>query len=176
MVENLNSGCGCSFEERRATISEPYRFVDSGLPNVYLSGVRYKTCVKCGKQSADIPAVKQLLAVIARAVVESESPLTGPEIRFLRKRIGKKSSEFGRIIGVTVEQVSRWENGHNLPEESADKLIRIFYCILSGDPKLRAKLDKHMESWLAQFRREPQTPCIRANLYRDTWRTSSCAA
>jgi putative zinc finger/helix-turn-helix YgiT family protein len=116
-------------EEKKATSDLPYHFVGSGLPNVYLIGIKYKVCKTCAGQAADIPAIKQLMQVIARAVVESEAPLTGPEIRFLRKRLGKKSSEFGRLIGVTAEQVSRWENEHNPPERSADKLIRVFYSI-----------------------------------------------
>jgi putative zinc finger/helix-turn-helix YgiT family protein len=176
MVEINSHACKCSFEERKATPAALYHFVDSGLPNVYLAGIKYRVCLKCGKQSAEIPAVKQLLAVIARAVVESESPLTGAEIRFLRKRIGKKASDFAKIIGVTPEQVSRWENEHNPPEQSADKLIRVFYCLLSGDRQLHTKVDKHIESWLAQFPKEVQPPCIRAKLWRDTWKASPCFA
>jgi putative zinc finger/helix-turn-helix YgiT family protein len=132
----------------KSSIERPYHFVDSGLPNVYLVGVTYRTCKTCGKQSATIPAVKDLMIKLARTVVEDEAPLTGHEIRFLRKRLGKKSADFGRIIGVGAEQVSRWENDHNKPEESADKLIRVYYCLLSGDRELRTKVEKQIESWL----------------------------
>jgi putative zinc finger/helix-turn-helix YgiT family protein len=176
MVANTNHSCGCSFEERKATLNNPYHFVDSGLPSVYLAGVKYRVCVQCGKRSADIPALKQLMAVIAQAIIENESPLTGPEIRFLRKRVGKKSSEFAKIIGVTPEQVSRWENGHNRPEVSADKLIRVFYCLLSDNRELRAKVDKHIGPWLAALPGEVQTPCIRAKLLRNTWTAAPCPA
>src|SRR5208337_3441364 len=46
-------------QEFRATMDDPYHFVDSGLPNVYLSGIRYFRC-ECGQEMADIPAIKQL--------------------------------------------------------------------------------------------------------------------
>ena len=158
-------------KEMRATPDAPYHFVDSGLPNVYLVGIKYQVCKKCGMQAADIPAVKQLMQVIARSIVENEAALTGLEIRFLRKRLGKKSSEFARIIGVSDEQVSRWENGHNLPEQSADKLIRIFYGILSGDRKLRRKIDEHIECWLSALTGEGKIPDICAKLRNREWKT-----
>ena len=131
VTTNTINSCEFSCEERKATLTAPYHFVDSGLPGVFLVGIKYRVCVRCRRQSADIPAVKQLMAALAQAIVENESPLTGPEIRFLRKRLGKKSSEFAKIIGVTLEQVSRWENGHNPPEASADKLIRVDGCTCS---------------------------------------------
>ncbi len=156
------------FEWRKATREEPYHFVDSGLPNVYLVGIKYRICA-CGTQSADIPAVKSLMVVIARAVVKKPAPLSGPEIRFLRKRLGKKSAVFGKIIGVTEEQVSRWENDKNSPEESADKLIRVFYCHLSGDAALRSQLDEHLEAWLATLPKQDQTCPLTARLRGNEW-------
>ena len=158
------------FEERVATLKAPYHFVDSGLPNAYLAGIKYRVCRQCEKQSADIPALKQLMQSIARAVVSSEGPLTGPEIRFLRKRLGLKASAFARIIGVTNEQVSRWENGQNQPEQSADKLIRIFYCVLSRDRALRHKVDENIESWLTGLTGEGPASSIRARLRNREWK------
>jgi putative zinc finger/helix-turn-helix YgiT family protein len=162
-------------KERRATPEEPYHFVESGLPNVYLVGIKYRVCDTCKMQSADIPAVKQLMEVIARAVVVNDAPLTGLEIRFLRKRLGKKSSDFARLIGVSSEQVSRWENGHNPPEKSADRLIRVFYSMLSGDRKLRHKIDEDIECWLGTLTGEGQISEIRAKLRNNEWKTELAA-
>ncbi len=157
-------------KEHRATPNTPYHFVSSGLPNVYLLGIKYQVCKICGTQSADIPAIKQLMNVIGKAVVESDVPLTGPEIRFLRKRLGKKSSDFARLVGVTVEQVSRWENGHNHPERSADKLIRILYLALSGDRKLRGKISLEIESWMNPQAENGRVSEIRAKLRNHEWK------
>lgn len=164
------------FKEHKATREAAYHFVDSGLPNVYLSGIKYQVCETCGQQCADIPAIKQLMQVIARAIVQSEAPLTGPEIRFLRKRLGKKSSEFARIVGVTNEQVSRWENDHNPPEQSADRLIRIFYSIHSGDRKLKHMIDEDIERWLDTLTGEGQISDIRAKLRNREWKTEPVLA
>ncbi len=155
MVEAAEQDCRNFSEIRQATRAKPYHFAECGLPNVYLVGIRYLICRKCGTQAAEIPAVKQLLGLIARIVVEGEGKLTGAEIRFLRKRLGKKASEFARMVGVTPEQVSRWENDSNPPEPSADKLIRLYYALLSGDRRLQRKLHRDMhaelESWLARL-------------------------
>jgi putative zinc finger/helix-turn-helix YgiT family protein len=163
-------------EELKATSAAPYHFVGSGLPNVYLIGIRYRHCKICGNRAADIPAIKNLMQVIARAVVESEAPLTGLEIRFLRKRLGKKSSDFGRLIGVTAEQVSRWENSHNPPERSADKLIRVFYSMLSGDRKLKYKMSQDIEDWLSTVANDGEVPNIRAKLWNHEWKAEPVPA
>ena len=176
MVGYNTHDCRRSLRKRRATLENPYRFVDSGLPNVYLAGIRYGICRVCGMQSADIPAVKNLMMLLGRTIVESDAPLTGAEIRFLRKRLGIKSSEFAKIIGVSSEQVSRWENGRNQPEESADKLIRVFYCHLSGDRELRKKVDKHMDSWLHAWSGGGQPGGILAKLRKDEWKAESVPA
>src|SRR3970040_370311 len=103
MVDRETHDCRNSCEEEKASFRNPYHFVESGLPNVYLVGVKYRVCRVCGAQSDDIPAIKNLMMALGRIIVESKAPLTGAEIRFLRKRLGKKSSEFARIIGVTTE-------------------------------------------------------------------------
>ena len=95
-------------EECKATPESPYHFVGSGLPNVYLVGIKSSLCKSCKEQAADIPAIKQLMTVIARAIIENEAHLTGPEVRFLRKRLGKKSADFAQLVGVWDRAVFLW--------------------------------------------------------------------
>ena len=168
MVKQTSHECRNSSEERAATSESPYHFIDSGLPNVFLVGINFRVCESCGMQSADIPAIKNLLMVIARTIVENEAPLTGPEIRFLRKRIGEKATDFSKHIGVTPEQVSRWENGHNPPELSADRLIRIMYSLSSDDDELKAKINRQIGPWLAAWGKG-QLASIRASLHDQHW-------
>src|ERR1035441_4255646 len=77
--------------EHLATDQHPFHFTDSGLDNVYLVGIKYFTSPD-GRVVAEIPALKQLMRLIARDLVLSKSDLTGPEVRFLRKRLGKKAT------------------------------------------------------------------------------------
>lgn len=121
--------------EKLATEAEPFHFVDSGLPNVYLVGIKYFVC-DCGRVVAEIPAVKQLMRLIAHDLVISPFDLTGTEVRFLRKRLGKKASEYCTYLGVEPETLSRIENGKQPLSVQAQKLARLSYCIFSGDPNL----------------------------------------
>jgi len=127
--------CTARRVEKFATAEEPFHFLDSGLPNVYLVGIRYFVC-ECGNIVAGIPAVKQLMQLIARDLVTSPLDLTGAELRFLRKRLGKKATEYCTYLGVTPETLSRVESGKQAISIQSQKLARLSYCVFSEDPHL----------------------------------------
>jgi DNA-binding transcriptional regulator YiaG len=170
--------CRASAEKREATLENPYHFVESGLPDVYLVGIDYYVCEKCRKQSADIPFLKDLMIKIARTVVRQETPLDNNEIRFLRKRLGKKSSEFAKIIGVTPEHLSRLESdsGEYSTSESADKFIRIYYSLLSGDETLKDIMNSHIDAYIASLHGQVRTTRVQAELHHDEWEAESVPA
>lgn len=177
MVDHAQHDCRNSFAEKTATINSPYHFIDAGVPNVNLVGIKYRVCTVCGKQSADIPSARNLMMAIARTIVENDASLTGADIRFLRKRLGKKSADFARLVGVTKEQVSRWENDNNPPQHSADKLIRVLYCLESGDYELRRAFDSRIAEWLTAWAGEGQLSGIRAKLTdKEEWEAEALAA
>lgn len=124
--------------------------MDSGLPNVFLIGIRFVTC-ECGRVIADIPAIKQLHQLIARDLVHKAEALTGDEIRFLRKRLGKKSIEFAREIGVDPATMSRIENGRQSAGEPTDKLIRLRYAISASDDVLLHDLAQDVDRLLREW-------------------------
>jgi DNA-binding transcriptional regulator YiaG len=138
--------------EYTATPEQPYHYVGSGLSNVYLVGVKYWICEKCKQQAAEIPALSHLLAALGRALVAKKSPLTGPQVRFLRKRLSRRAVEFAHIIGITPQRLSTMEATENPPlSEGRDKLVRFVYACLSGDQKLKDHLvdQDRVEKWLA---------------------------
>ena len=121
--------------EHFATEDKPFHFTDSGLDNVYLVGIKYFTC-ECGNISAEIPALKRLMQLIACDIVKSQSNLEGAEIKFLRKRLGKKATEYCKFLAIEPETLSRIENGKMPASGATDKLARLTYAILSEDPNL----------------------------------------
>jgi DNA-binding transcriptional regulator YiaG len=140
--------CKAHKKEMRATLEHPYHFLDSGLSNVYLLGIKYWTCEQCDRQAAEIPALEELMSVMAKSVVMKPALLKGEEIRFLRKRIGKKASEFAELINKTPEHLSKLENDQvSLPEET-DKLIRLTYGMLCGDQQLLVDIAAIAEQWM----------------------------
>lgn len=118
-----------------ATEEKPFQFTDSGLDNVYLVGIKYFV-YEDGRTVAEIPALKQLLKLIAKDLVFSSSGLNGSEIRFLRKRLGTKSVDMAARLRIELETLSRIENGKQPVSPQIDLLTRMVYCVLSGDPEL----------------------------------------
>lgn len=164
--------CGKILQEKTATAARPYRFADSGLPDVYLSGIKYYRCAS-RHVFADIPELDHLLALIARDLCAKPGPLSGDEVRFLRKRLGERAADFAKAISVEPESLSRIENGHTPAGMRVDKLIRYHYAIQSGDPALIAEL-KHAIGRIAEGR--PKSATVRAHIAPGTaWRSQTAA-
>jgi len=160
--------------ERFATGKSPYHFTDSGLDYVYLSGIAYFKC-RNGHRLADIPAVEQLMELIARDVVEKPAALTGPEIKFLRKRLSKKAVDFAKEIGLEPETLSRIENSKRQAKESTDKLIRLYYAVSSGDPVLLKELQTALVDLLTRWTETQSKKKLMAKVTDNAWETEAVA-
>ena len=110
---------------RLTTKRENYRYTACGLPNVTLIGVQVRRCAKCGDHEVVIPRIEELHRVLAAAVVRQATRLTKDEIRFLRKYLGYSGVDFAKVIGVSAETISRWENAREKIASSTEKLIRM---------------------------------------------------
>ena len=114
--------CGGKLKARK----ENYRYLACGLPNVTLKGVEVRRCGTCGDHEVVIPRIEKLHEVLAMAIVKQEARLSGAEVRFLRKQLGYSGADFARLIGVSPETVSRWENDKETMGPSAERLLRMF--------------------------------------------------
>jgi|SRR5579864_2027651 len=162
--------------EQIATTDKPYHFQESGLSNIYLVGIRYLV-YKSGKIVPEIPAIKPLLQLIARDLIEKPSALTGEEIRFLRKRLGKKQIEVAHDIGIEPETLSRCENGHQKLGESNDKFLRLYYAFSATDDlrlnELRTEIRKMLSEW-HEDERGPAKKTV-AKVANDEWELQNVA-
>lgn len=124
----MNAGCEkCGGE----TIIERgrYHYTESGLDNVYLENVELRICKSCGVVTPRLYRMKKLHETIGRAVALKDSPLTGAEIRYLRKHLGMKSKDWAALLHSDASTVSRWENGEQRPGQQSDALIRAVYFL-----------------------------------------------
>ena len=142
-----------------ATEASPFHFVDSGLDNVYLVGIKYFVN-EDGSVMAEIPALKQLMRLIARDIVMSSKDLTGKEVRFLRKRLGKKATEYCTYLGIGPEMLSRVENGSTKVSIQVQKLSRLSYCVFSEDSKLMECAKSILQSIVEDLSLRQQEPKI----------------
>lgn len=118
--------CGSKDVEKN---TEDWRYRESGLDNVILGGITVYRCKSCNEVMPEIPQMDTLHKLIALHVIEKNEPLTGKEIRFLRKEMGLSSVELAKQFGVTKVTVSRWENDAERIGTANDKLIRLRYCL-----------------------------------------------
>lgn len=171
----MQHDCYEAARPKRATARAPYHFTECGLPGVWLSGIRYFECPSCSAQSAEIPAVSQLLALIARALVEKGSKLRGAEIRFLRKRLGKKAVEVSAALGITPETFSKYENDKLEVSDTVDGLVRTLYAFGSADRQLLKLFRQRLPEILANRARHRKPAAITASIRRNGWITESAA-
>jgi DNA-binding transcriptional regulator YiaG len=117
--------CNTKIVERRATFESPYHYTMSGLKHVFLAGITIRRCIHCATESAVIPRIAELHKVIAESIAEQPEPLTGEQLRYLRKYAGFSSKRFAALLEFSVSHLSRFENGaYRTLGGPADKLAR----------------------------------------------------
>jgi DNA-binding transcriptional regulator YiaG len=114
---------------RVSTAHEPFRFVGSGLGNLYLVGVEYEVG-EDGLQAGAIPCVPELMGAVGRELAVKDTKLKAEEVRFLRKRLRVASKRFAGMVGVGVEQYSRIENGAATITPTVERVVRLLYAVL----------------------------------------------
>ena len=168
----------CSNQTRQelwATVGNPYHFVDSGLDNVFLIGIKYRKCA-CGEIVAEIPSIKQLLTLIARDVVEQKFSLSGTEIRFLRKCLRMKQLDFAKQLGVEAGTLCRIENGHDPVSERTDKFVRLYYAVASKDPVLLGQIQRDLAERFSSWQHLTSPKKIVAHMTEDNEWTADLVA
>lgn len=143
--------CGTTMKYRK---EQNYRYRESGLNNVIVV-VPVHSCPKCGEVLPEIRDIKGLHAAIADHLFGKRTPLTGAEIRFLRKQMGMKAKELAAILGVDAVTVSRWETGTKRVGDVTDRLVRclyLFHRIWAGREVLPARSFERIREDLSQIR------------------------
>ncbi len=131
--------CPACGRRMRRTIRDHYPYVESGLTNVRLNGVPVYGC-PCGEELVELPRVHTLHTVIAQKLVTKPAPLSGPELRFVRKFVGLKAVDLAKDLGVSPVTVSRWENEEESIGKTNDQLFR-FRMVLKVVEEQRAQAE-----------------------------------
>jgi putative transcriptional regulator len=135
--------------ERSLIKTQKYQYDLSGLDNVFLDNIEVYSCSRCLVQVPIIPKILKLHNTIAFAVVCKNSPLTGAEIRFLRKNLRVKSQDWAKLLRSKKETVSRWENDSQAISPQSDLLIRYVYLRLLEERK-ELRLEKKIAEILSE--------------------------
>lgn len=105
---------------------EPYCYTESGLDDVYLLSGYEKEQTAYG-EGVSIKDVDELHKAIGCALATQKKFLSGKELRFLRKEMDLTQVEIGQLVGLSDQQVARWEKDKYEIPSAADYVIRFFY-------------------------------------------------
>jgi putative zinc finger/helix-turn-helix YgiT family protein len=106
---------------------EIYHYKECGIDRVYLNNVKVRVCKKCDAKFPRLPRIMQVHKTLGEAIALQPSPLSGLDIRLLRKQLGLRTYEWASMIGITPKTLSQWESSEQLIENKSDALIRLLY-------------------------------------------------
>jgi len=106
---------------------QTYRYSECGLDNVYLLNVDLYVCEACGERLPILHRIDELHESLARAVALKPAPLSGAEIRFLRKELGLSGRKWAALLRIDHTTLSRWENDAQERSQHNDLLIRLLF-------------------------------------------------
>jgi putative transcriptional regulator len=126
-----------------------------GLDNIYLGGgfMRHQTRYGNGVSIDDIEGLHR---AIGRTLVAEDRPLTGKEIRFLRKEMKYTQERLAELVKVSDQAVARWEKGENEIPGSAEIVIRALYRQHIGDSVNVRKMAEQFVRSMAKKATGPQ--------------------
>ncbi|MCA1778640.1 MAG: hypothetical protein LC637_04455 [Xanthomonadaceae bacterium] len=104
-----------------------YHYRECGLPNICLLN-GYRTLETEYGEAVSIEDVEGLHAAMCQTLVEEKpSPLTGAEVRFIRKYLDLTQASLADFLGLKEQSVRLWESRGNEREvpSSADRMVRM---------------------------------------------------
>jgi len=113
----------CNLE--MVTTQERYRYLESGLTNIFINQCVTHSCPKCNIRMAVLPDSETAAREIARTLVLQKRRLDGQTVLFLRKAMRLKAAELAGILRVDRVSVSRWENNQVAIDAINDFRLRL---------------------------------------------------
>lgn len=117
---------------------ETFIYEDLGFPVKLINAPMKKVF---GQWFLDIN-LTQLQKTILHLLIHKPSPLTGEEIRFIRKFLEMTTSEFGSYFGATHAAVLKWEKNESQMNPTTDFCIRMYLL-----KRLRAKAKEFSKTY-----------------------------
>lgn len=110
---------------------EPLHYKGCGLDDVYLlSG--YELEKTPHGEGVSIKNLDELREAIGCYLASQKKALSGKELRFLRDEMGLTQSQLGKLIGLTSQQVARWEKEQCEISGPADLAVRALFLEHQG--------------------------------------------
>lgn len=118
-----------------------YAYKGCGLDDIYLLN-GYETVSTDHGAGVIVRNMDGLHRVIGEHLVTKKKELVGKELRFLRKEMDLTQAELGRLIGLSSQQVARWEKESTISQPADYLLRKLFLEHISGEVSLKELVDK----------------------------------
>lgn len=105
---------------------EPFHFTASGLDDVFL-GSGYDVFDTPAGRGVRIRNLDGLHCAIGEYLAAHKKTLHGKELRYLRKHMDLTQARLGDLIGLSSQQVARWEKNQCEISGAAESLLRILF-------------------------------------------------
>ena len=118
------------------------KYSGCGLDDIYLTG-GYELVKTPYGDGISIHYLDGLHRAIGKNLVTQKKELSGKELRFLRKEMDLTQAELGRFIGLSSQQIARWEKAQSAISGPADYLLRKLYLEhIHGKLSLKELIDE----------------------------------
>ena len=107
---------------------EPLHYTACGLDDVYLMSGYDPVEMPDGEgDGIRIRNLEGLHEAIGDYLAAHKKVLSGKELRYLRNHMDLTQSELGALVGLSSQQVARWEKETNKPSGAAESLVRVLF-------------------------------------------------
>ena len=103
-----------------------YHYTESGLSHVYLVN-GFNIEVIDGEEYTSIDNMNGLHNIIAQAIVDSSSPLTNEQFKFLRVELNLSQRSLAISFGVDEQTIARYEKNKTKIPRTTDASLRSIY-------------------------------------------------
>ena len=147
-------------------LTEPYHYVASGLPNVFLLNGVSEANTPYGPM-ATIEDINGLHNAIGLYIIENPEQMTGAEFRFLRKQLELTQKQLGCYLRVNEQTVANYEKG-NTGLGPADPQMRMLYLISVLPEQTRLEVLKDMTAKISS-RERAELPQVSRRQIAQCW-------
>ncbi len=103
---------------------EKYRYIECGLDNVVIEGLRTGTDAD-GDEVLTIPNVRGLHRLLAAMIVQRAHGISAKELRFLRTEMAMTRAGLAALVKKDHQTIGRWERGETPIEPNAEFVVRM---------------------------------------------------
>ena len=120
LAEDACPSCGTGMVDRRARLRLPLNGEKVSVPSALHLG-----CPKCGEIVLRFEDSRRLQQDATAIYRKKHGLLSASQIRDIRERFGLTQGDFGRLLHLGANTISRWESGRNVQTEAMEMLLRL---------------------------------------------------